>query len=112
MAPVRSSAAAAYETKGFKDYTQTIAKGMAQKAKSREKKLERYLEADERVEKPKQSWQMRVDFGDLPESGKDVLRLDKVSVGYGDLVLLRVTLSIRHGERLRSSARTARANRR
>jgi ATP-binding cassette subfamily F protein 3 len=44
---------------------------------------------------------MKVDFGDLPESGKDVLRLDEVSVGYGDRVLLReVTLSIRHGERI------------
>ena len=87
--------------KGFKDYTQSIAKGVAKKAKSREKKLDRYLAADERVEKPKQAWQMKVDFGDLPESGKDVLRLDKVSVGYGTRVLLReITLSIRHGERI------------
>jgi ATP-binding cassette subfamily F protein 3 len=87
--------------KGFKDYTQSIAKGVAKKAKSREKKLDRYLESDERVEKPRQSWQMKVDFGDLPDSGKDVLRLDEVSVGYGDWVLLRdVTLSIRQGERI------------
>jgi ATP-binding cassette, subfamily F, member 3 len=87
--------------KGFKDYTQSIAKGVAKKAKSREKKLDRYLESDERVEKPRQAWQMKVDFGDLPESGKDVLRLEKVSVGYGDRVLLReVTLSIRHGGRI------------
>lgn len=87
--------------KGFKDYTQSIAKGVAKKAKSREKKLDRYLESDERVEKPRQAWQMKVDFGDLPDSGKDVLRLDKVSVGYGERVLLRdVTLSIRHGERI------------
>src|SRR5512139_1347850 len=61
-----------------------LAKKVAKKAKSREKKLDRYLESDERVEKPKQGWQMKVDFGDLPESGKDVLRLDKVSVGYGE----------------------------
>ena len=58
-----------------------IAKKVAIKAKSREKKLDRFLEADDRVEKPKQGWQMKVDFGDLPESGKDVLRLEKVSVG-------------------------------
>ena len=78
-----------------------IAKKVAKKAKSREKKLDRYLEADDRVEKPKQGWQMKVDFGDLPESGKDVLRLEKVSVGYGERVLLReVSLSIRHGERI------------
>jgi ATP-binding cassette subfamily F protein 3 len=78
-----------------------LAKKVAKKAKSREKKLDRYLESDERVEKPKQSWQMKVDFGDLPESGKDVLHLDKVSVGYGQRVLLRdVSLSIRQGERI------------
>ena len=78
-----------------------LAKDVAKKAKSREKKLDRYLESDERVEKPKQGWQMKVAFGDLPESGKDVLRLEKLSVGYGERVLLRdVTLSIRQGERI------------
>jgi ATP-binding cassette subfamily F protein 3 len=78
-----------------------LAKKVANKAKSRERKLDRYLESDERVEKPRQSWQMKVEFDDLQESGKDVLRLDKVSVGYGDLILLRdVTLSIRQGERI------------
>jgi ATP-binding cassette subfamily F protein 3 len=42
-----------------------------------------------------------VEFGDLPESGKDVLRLDRVSVGYGERALLRdVTLSMRQGERI------------
>jgi ATP-binding cassette subfamily F protein 3 len=78
-----------------------LARKVAKKAKSREKKLDRYLESAERVEKPRQGWQMKVDFGDLPESGKDVLRLEKLSVGYGERVLLRsVTLSIRQGERL------------
>jgi ATP-binding cassette subfamily F protein 3 len=89
------------KNKGYKDYVQSVARGVAQKAKAREKRLDRYLESDERVEKPKQAWQMKVDFGDLPESGKDVLRLDKVSVGYGERVLLRdITLAIRQGERI------------
>lgn len=78
-----------------------LAKKVAKKAKSREKKLDRYVESDERVGKPKQGWQMKVDFGDLPESGKDVLRLDNVSVGYGERVLLRdISSSIRQGERI------------
>jgi ATP-binding cassette subfamily F protein 3 len=78
-----------------------IAKKVANKAKSGEKKLDRYVESAERVEKPKQGWQMKVDFGDLPESGKDVLRLDQVSVGYGERILLRdLTLAMRHGERI------------
>jgi ATP-binding cassette subfamily F protein 3 len=87
--------------KGFKDYTQSIAKGVAKRAKSREKKLDRYVESAERVEKPKAAWQLKVDFGDLPECGKDVLRLDNVSVGYGTRVLLRdITLAMRQGERI------------
>ncbi|HZY41843.1 MAG TPA: ABC-F family ATP-binding cassette domain-containing protein, partial [Anaerolineae bacterium] len=78
-----------------------VAKKVANKAKSREKKLDRYLDSDERVEKPRQSWQMKVEFGDLSESGKDVLRLEDVSVGYGDRVLLRdITQIIRRGERI------------
>ena len=78
-----------------------IAKKVANKAKSREKKLERYLDSDERVDKPKLSWQLKVDFGDLLESGKDVLRLEDLSVGYGDRILLgNVSLSIRQGERV------------
>ncbi|MGD1994894.1 MAG: ATP-binding cassette domain-containing protein, partial [Anaerolineae bacterium] len=46
-----------------------IAKKVAQKAKARERKLERYLEDQERLEKPKSSWQMKLAFEDLPESG-------------------------------------------
>ncbi len=77
-----------------------LAKKVANKAKSREKKLERYLAADERVEKPRQSWQMKVEF-DSEISGRDVLRLESVSVGYGERVLVRdINQIIRRGERI------------
>ncbi len=77
-----------------------IAKKVANKAKSREKKFDRYLESDERVEKPKATWQMKVEF-DSSLSGRDVLRLDGVSVGYGERVLVRdITQTIRRGERI------------
>jgi len=78
-----------------------IAKKVAKKAKSREKKLDRFLESDERVEKPKPSWQMKVEFNHAPVSGQDVLYLDSLSVGYGASVLLRdISLHIRQGERV------------
>lgn len=79
-----------------------IAKKVARKAKSREKRLGRYLDSDERVEKPKQSWQMKLEFENLPESGKDVLRLDNLSVGYtGSSPLIKnLNLQIRSGERI------------
>ncbi len=78
-----------------------IAKKVANKAKAREKKLDRYLESDERVEKPKPGWQMKVDFDQADISGRDVLSLEGVSVGYGNRVLLRnITQIIRRGERI------------
>ncbi len=77
-----------------------IAKKVAKKAKSREKKLERYIGSDERVEKPKLSWQMKLEFG-APASGQAVLMLDQVSVGYGEQVLLRdLNLHVRQGARV------------
>ncbi|MCA9977542.1 MAG: ABC-F family ATP-binding cassette domain-containing protein, partial [Anaerolineales bacterium] len=58
-----------------------IAKKVMKKAKSREKKLERYLEADERVDKPTRSWQMKLDFAET-HIGRDVLTLENLTIGY------------------------------
>jgi ATP-binding cassette subfamily F protein 3 len=64
------------------------AKKVARKALSREKKLGRYLESDERVEKPRSDWQMKLDFGQAPGGSRDVLVLEQLSVGYGAQTLL------------------------
>ena len=77
------------------------AKKVAQKAATREKKLERYLDSDERVDKPKQGWQMKLEFEGVPVSGRDVLELQDVSVGYGEQVLLNdLNLFVGHGARI------------
>lgn len=60
------------------------AKKVARKAKSRERKLERYLESDERVEKPKQSWQMNLKFQNPEHQSQDVLRFENLSIGYAE----------------------------
>jgi ATP-binding cassette subfamily F protein 3 len=68
---------------GTKDSSaRRYAKKVAAKAKSRERKLERFVDSDERVEKPKQSWQMKLAFENMPHLGQDVLNLDNLSVGY------------------------------
>lgn len=59
-----------------------LAKKVMKKAKSREKKMDRYLESDERVEKPKRSWQMKLNLEEAHHLGKDVLSLENLSVGY------------------------------
>lgn len=68
--------------KGYKDYQQGIAKKVARKAKAREKKLERYLESEDRVEKPLRSRNMRLDFAQSAHLGRFVLDLRDLSVGY------------------------------
>lgn len=68
--------------KGAKDYQQSLAKGVAQKARAREKKLERYLEDEERVTKPRRMRQMRLDFGETAHLGQAVIALEELSVGY------------------------------
>ena len=70
-----------------------------QKAKNIEKRVEKLIQ--EGIEKPVRTWQMRMDFGDISSSGRDVLILDNLSVGYSDLVLVNDTnLILNFGERV------------
>ncbi len=55
---------------------------MAKKAKSRQKKLDRYLDSDERVEKPTSPWQMKLEFNSTDHLGRTVIRLIDMSIGY------------------------------
>ena len=78
-----------------------IAKGIARKAVVQQRRLERLLESEERIDRPGRTWQMKVEFLDTPASGRDVLYLDGVSVGYGGRALLRdIDLTLRAGERI------------
>lgn len=79
-----------------------LAKKVAKKAKSRERKLERYLESDERVEKPRQTWGLKLDFGTAPEGGRMALRVENVSFAYNleRPLLDHVSFEIDYGERV------------
>ena len=57
-------------------------KKVARKARARERKLERYLESDERVEKPRSRWGLKLDFGPPPPGGRAVLRVEEVAFAY------------------------------
>jgi ATP-binding cassette, subfamily F, member 3 len=88
--------------KAGKDHYLRLAKKVAKKAKSREKKLDRYLDSDERVEKPLRSWQMKLALDEAPHLGKDVLFLEDLSIGYpGHAPLLQgITQQAQAGERI------------
>jgi ATP-binding cassette subfamily F protein 3 len=78
-----------------------IAKKVAKKALSREKKLERYLDSDERVEKPRSTWRIKLAFEDIPQSGRDVLILEDVAMGFNGVTLFSGANQIlRQGERV------------
>jgi len=78
-----------------------LAKKVAKKAKAREHRLRRFLEAKERLEKPKRTWQMKLAFDETPASGKDVLLLEDLTMGYdGQPLFADVNLTLRQGERI------------
>jgi len=90
------------ETATKNDQLRRYAKKVAAKAKGREKKLERFLEADERVEKPARSWQMKLEFGEPAHVGQQVLRLERLTAGYDPAkpLLRDLNLELRGGQRL------------
>ncbi len=78
------------------------ARRKAQLAKSRETKLERYMESDDRVEKPSLSWWLKLDFGTPPPSGRAVLHMEDVTFRYpgGPTILEGASLDVGYGERV------------
>ncbi len=91
-----------YKQKGYKSYQQGIAKKVAKKAKSRQKKLDRYLESDERVEKPRASWEMKLEFSPVDHIGRTVIHLEQLSIGYdSDHPLIQgINLDLHAGQRV------------
>ena len=79
-----------------------LARKKAALAKAREKKLERFLESDERVEKPRPRWGLKLDFGEPPPGGRAVLSLEDVAFGYpGQAPLFTgVSFDVQHGDRI------------
>ena len=78
------------------------ARKVARKAKAREKKFERFLESDERVEKPHQTWQMRLDFTRPSHQSQDVLILENLAIGYpgGKPLVSGLTTTVQAGARI------------
>jgi ATP-binding cassette, subfamily F, member 3 len=88
--------------KGVKDHLRRMAGKVAKKAKSREKRLERYIEDDERVERPRESAQIKIGFGETPHLGRSVIHLHELSAGYtpDNPLLQHLTLDVQPGQRV------------
>jgi ATP-binding cassette subfamily F protein 3 len=78
-----------------------IAKGIARKAVVQQRRIQRLLDSEERIDRPERAWQMKLEFVDTPASGRDVLSLEGVRMGFGSQELFRdVNLTLRAGERV------------
>lgn len=70
------------------------------RAKRIEARLEELM-TDERIEKPKESWRMKLEFGEMPRSGQTVVALEDLGHAFGERWLFRhADLVLRHGERV------------
>jgi ATP-binding cassette subfamily F protein 3 len=74
-------------------------KNVAGRAKHIESRLERLL-AEERIEKPRSSWQLKLNFRAPVHQSKDVLVTEKLAVGYDRPLLAGLDLKIRAGQRI------------
>jgi ATP-binding cassette subfamily F protein 3 len=84
------------------DQQRRYAKKVARKATSREKRLSRYIESDERVEKPREGWRMKLEFAKPKHRSQDVLIMEDLTVGYPGFepLLLNVNIHVRAGARI------------
>jgi ATP-binding cassette subfamily F protein 3 len=83
--------------KGF--FGNRATKNVAGRAKHIEDRLEKLL-TEGRLEKPKSSWQLKLDFGAPQHQSKDVLVTENLSVGYDQALLTDLNLYLRAGQRI------------
>jgi len=85
--------------KGF--FGNRATKNVAGRAKHIEARIEHIL-TEEKIEKPRASWQMRLDFGTPDHQSKDVLVTESLSIGYTteNPLLTNLNLFIRASQRV------------
>jgi ATP-binding cassette subfamily F protein 3 len=82
-------------------YYRKRAARVARQAKTVERRLERFLDSGERVEKPQREARLRPDLAASARPGDEVLRVEGVTLQAGGRVLLRdVSFGLRHRERV------------
>lgn len=84
------------------DKQRGYAKKVAKRAKAKETRLQRYLESDERVEKPELTWNVKMEFEHISQIRDDAVRLENLTVGYSAAkpLLTNLNAAIRGGERI------------
>lgn len=77
------------------------AKKVARKGLAKKKRLERYLESEERIEKPLERWRLRINFDENSHRSQRVLQTEDLSFHYpGRPLFQNLNLQILDGERI------------
>lgn len=77
------------------------AKKVAKKGTAKKKRLERYLESPDRVEKPLDKWRVNINFAEPAHQSQQLLTTEMLGFSYGEGDLLRdLSLHISAGERV------------
>ncbi|MBN1265282.1 MAG: ABC-F family ATP-binding cassette domain-containing protein [Anaerolineales bacterium] len=84
------------------DVQRRYAKKVARKATAREKKLQRYMESEDHLEKPKAGWQMKLSFSKPEHIGKRALVVENLAVGYAGQpsILEGINMDLKAGDRV------------
>ncbi len=74
---------------------------IARRAVTQARRLQRLLESEDRVDKPRPVWEMKLDFADTPAAGQEVLALEDLGMSFGERSLFQgANLLLRQGERI------------
>lgn len=84
------------------DFQRGLAKKVARLGTTRQKRLEKYIDSDERVERPTLTWDVKMEFNDIAQIRDDALRLENLSIGYDEKqpILENLNAAVRGGERI------------
>jgi len=83
------------------DHMRRLAKKVAQRAKAKEKRLQRYLAAEDQVDRPDAPERMHLQFAPSLRGGQVVITLKDVDMCFGERVLFHdVSQDLQYGERV------------
>lgn len=98
----RTAEQARVSERSTKDSTmRRYAKKVAKKGTAKKKRLERYLDSPERIEKPMDKWRININFADTQHQSQQILTTRGLSFGYDESLLFEnLDLHIAAGQRI------------
>ena len=91
---INTAEQARYSENSTKDSTmRRYAKKVAKKGLAKKHRLERYLESDERLEKPMDRWRININFAEADHQSQQILTSENLSFGYTDSQLFKTLIA-------------------